>query len=103
MPSLGQRHAKLISDRYTSTIIQSAFLAYVNRTSFPRDLQRYRTIYGERRDAMLDALQREMPDGVTWTHPAAGFHLWLTMKPIITIASLPLYSLETSAIRRQAG
>jgi len=36
---------------------------------------RYRT----RRDALLAALEREMPDGVRWTHPAGGFFVWLTL------------------------
>ncbi|MGN6030186.1 MAG: PLP-dependent aminotransferase family protein [Thermomicrobiales bacterium] len=97
------KHAKLISDRYTSTIIQSAFLAYVNRTSFPRDLQRYRTIYGERRDAMLDALQREMPDGVTWTHPAAGFHLWLTMPPGISAQEVAVRAAANGVLVARGG
>jgi 2-aminoadipate transaminase len=36
---------------------------------------RYRT----RRDALLAALEREMPDGVRWTRPAGGFFVWLTL------------------------
>lgn len=36
-------------------------------------------IYRSRRNAMLDALTRSMPDGVTWTHPGGGFFLWLTL------------------------
>jgi DNA-binding transcriptional MocR family regulator len=73
------KHSKMIHDRYTSTVVQAAFLAYVSRPSFPRDLQRYRRIYKERRDTMLKALELTMPAGTRWTHPAAGFHLWLTM------------------------
>ncbi|MBC8249238.1 MAG: PLP-dependent aminotransferase family protein [Anaerolineales bacterium] len=36
---------------------------------------RYRT----RRDALLAALGREMPDGVRWTRPSGGFFVWLTL------------------------
>ena len=36
---------------------------------------RYRT----RRDALLAALEREMPDCVRWTRPGGGFFLWLTL------------------------
>ncbi|MGC4190223.1 MAG: PLP-dependent aminotransferase family protein [Thermomicrobiales bacterium] len=97
------KHAKLISDRYTSTIIQSAFLAYVNRSSFSRDLQRYRTIYGERRDAMLDAMQREMPSGVTWTHPVSGFHLWLTMPSGISAQEVAVRAAANGVLVARGG
>jgi 2-aminoadipate transaminase len=38
-----------------------------------------REIYRSRRDAMLAALEREMPAGVRWTTPSGGFFLWLTL------------------------
>ncbi len=44
-----------------------------------RHLPRLRAVYGERRDAMLAALEREMPAGVRWTRPAGGLFLWLTL------------------------
>jgi 2-aminoadipate transaminase len=38
-----------------------------------------RDIYRTRRDAMLDALERSMPEDVRWTTPSGGFFLWLTL------------------------
>ncbi len=38
-----------------------------------------RRVYKERRDIMLEALEKHMPDGVTWTHPHGGLFLWVTM------------------------
>ena len=38
-----------------------------------------REIYRRRRDAMLQGLEREMPDGVRWTTPQGGFFLWVTL------------------------
>ncbi|MBC8450022.1 MAG: PLP-dependent aminotransferase family protein [Chloroflexi bacterium] len=35
--------------------------------------------YRARRDALLKALEQEMPDGVHWTRPTGGFFLWLTL------------------------
>ena len=35
--------------------------------------------YRARRDALLAALEQEMPDGVGWTRPAGGFFVWLTL------------------------
>jgi 2-aminoadipate transaminase len=42
-------------------------------------LPRLRSVYGARRDAMLDALAKHMPAGVSWTRPAGGLFLWLTL------------------------
>lgn len=33
-------------------------------------------VYRERRDAMLESLEENMPDGVTWTRPHGGLFLW---------------------------
>jgi 2-aminoadipate transaminase len=38
-----------------------------------------RDIYRSRRDAMLEGLERSMPEGVTWTVPNGGFFLWVTL------------------------
>lgn len=36
-------------------------------------------IYRRRRDLMLEALERHMPAGTTWTTPDGGFFIWVTM------------------------
>lgn len=38
-----------------------------------------REVYRRRRDAMLGALERYMPEGVHWTLPKGGFFLWVTL------------------------
>jgi 2-aminoadipate transaminase len=42
-------------------------------------IETLRAAYRERRDAMYEALAREMPAGVTWTRTQGGFFLWLTV------------------------
>lgn len=38
-----------------------------------------KSIYGRRRELMLAALGRHMPDGAIWTTPDGGFFVWLTL------------------------
>lgn len=38
-----------------------------------------RRVYRERRDAMLEALERHMPPGAEWTRPGGGFFVWLRL------------------------
>ncbi len=44
---------------------------------------RLREIYRRRRDLMLDALARHMPEGTTWTRPEGGFFIWVTLPEAI--------------------
>ncbi|MGH2532621.1 MAG: PLP-dependent aminotransferase family protein [Thermomicrobiales bacterium] len=47
-----------------------------------------RDIYRNHRDAMLAALDAEMPPGVAWSRPGGGFFVWLTLPDGIDAQSL---------------
>jgi len=47
-----------------------------------------RQVYTRRRDVTLAALERYMPDGVTWTRPRGGFFIWLTVPEGIDVGLL---------------
>jgi 2-aminoadipate transaminase len=76
--------AKQGIDLHTSTVNQ--MIAYEilsdhgHHTDFLRDHVRFiRKVYRERRDAMLEAMERYFPPGVEWTHPEGGLFLWVTL------------------------
>ncbi len=77
-------HERLISlrragDLCGSTILQRALALYLRNGGLKRHLRRVLPVYRERRDALLDALDRHMPSGVSWTQPRGGFCCWLTL------------------------
>jgi 2-aminoadipate transaminase len=96
-------HAKLINDRYTSTLTQLAFLRYVTSPAFRRNLDRARVFYGARRGAMLRALEQYMPPGVSWTHPTAGFYLWLTVPSGISAEDVVQRAVEHGVLVAPGG
>ena len=51
-------------------------------------IQELRGIYRRRRDAMLAALEREMPEGTTWTKPEGGFFIWVRFPERLDITAL---------------
>ena len=57
-----------------------------------------RTTYAARRDAMLAALAREMPPGVTWTRPEGGMFVWVTLPAHIDAGDLLARSLATEKV-----
>jgi 2-aminoadipate transaminase len=66
-------------DLHTSTFVQ--LVAYeVARDGFlDEHVKTIRRIYRERRDVMLEALERECPPEVTWTRPQGGLFLWVEL------------------------
>jgi 2-aminoadipate transaminase len=72
--------AKQGADLHSSTYTQYVFHAYVEDDArLDAHLVRIRTTYRARRDAMLAALEREMPAHVRWNVPDGGMFLWATV------------------------
>lgn len=71
---------KQASDLHSPTINQMA-MHRVAEQVFEAQMVKVRKVYGERRDAMLVALERHMPAGVTWTRPDGGMFVWVTLPP----------------------
>ncbi len=64
-----------------SMLAQSAVTAYFTTMPWREQLKTFRSLYAERRDAVLGALDDFMPAGAHWTRPAGGFYVWLTLPP----------------------
>ncbi len=58
---------------------QMAVVEYLSTQDWQGQVEVFKGIYRERRDALLDALTTLMPPGATWTKPAGGFYVWLTL------------------------
>ena len=60
---------------------QATVLEFLRRGLFEPNLERVRGLLGARRDAMLDALERELPPEARWSRPEGGYFLWLDLPP----------------------
>ena len=61
------------------TFNQLAVAEYLSTQDWQGQVSAFTSMYRERRDAMLDALQQQMPAGTTWTRPTGGFYVWVTL------------------------
>jgi len=61
-----------------SSFSQMVLATYFESEDWQGQIQTFRTLYRERRDAMAKALQTYLPK-VTHTMPTGGFYLWLTL------------------------
>ncbi len=72
--------AKQGADLHSCSYAQYVFHAYVeDEGRLGAHLTRVRAAYKLRRDAMIAALQREMPPHVRWNAPDGGMFLWATV------------------------
>lgn len=69
---------KQAADLHSPTLNQIATYK-VASTIFAEHTAMLRGVYSARRDAMLEALERHMPEGVRWTRPEGGMFVWLTL------------------------
>lgn len=88
---------KQAADLHSPTINQIV-THRVARDHFDAHVATLRDTYKARRDRMLAALAREMPEGVTWTKPDGGMFIWLTLPPQIDAAQLLATSLQTERV-----
>ncbi|SNR39996.1 DNA-binding transcriptional regulator, MocR family, contains an aminotransferase domain [Actinomadura mexicana] len=62
-----------------SNFSQLAVREYLTTQPWREQIKDFRELYRTRRDALLESLDQLMPDGCTWTRPAGGFFVWLTL------------------------
>ncbi|MGJ7040057.1 DNA-binding transcriptional MocR family regulator [Shinella sp. BE166] len=88
---------KQAADLHSSTINQMA-IAHVAERGFDAQVEKIRAAYSVRRNAMLAALQKYMPEGVSWTKPEGGMFVWVTLPAGMDGAALLARSIETEKV-----
>jgi DNA-binding transcriptional MocR family regulator len=71
----------LVASTYiTPTLVtQAIVLEFLRRGLFEPNLERVNGLLRARRDAMLEALDRELAGRASWSRPAGGYFLWLEL------------------------
>jgi DNA-binding transcriptional MocR family regulator len=80
-PDLARQTEALATSTYISPpfMTQATVHEFVRRGNFEPNLERVNGLLQARRDAMLDALERHMPDGAEWSRPDGGYFIWLDL------------------------
>lgn len=76
--------AKQATDLHSGTLAQRAAATLLETFDYDGHLAGLRRAYGARCDAMLDALERHLPAGTTWTRPEGGMFLWVRLPEGLT-------------------
>ena len=66
-------------DTHGALLPQQMVASFLADGHYAPQLERARSLYRERRDVLMNAVDHELGDLVSYTRPAGGGHLWLTL------------------------
>ncbi len=89
---------KQAADLHTSTFAQRTLARFLRDNDLDAHIARIRKTYGERREAMVEAIRRHFPPQAGYTEPEGGMFLWITLPE--GCSSLELFDL---AIKEQVA
>jgi len=61
-----------------SAFTQNVITSYFSGADWRGQIDTFRGIYRERKEALVSSLSEHLPD-LTWTNPTGGFYVWLTL------------------------
>jgi 2-aminoadipate transaminase len=79
---------KQATDLHTATVTQRAAHRVLAGGLLDTQLPQVRARYAAQCKVMLEALQAHMPPGVSWTRPAGGMFVWLTLPGHVDASAL---------------
>lgn len=71
--------AKQAADLHSNSYAQRVLHQYLLDNDLDEHLSRIIAVYRRQRDAMIQAMDRYMPDGIQHTHPQGGMFLWASL------------------------
>jgi DNA-binding transcriptional MocR family regulator len=79
-PALDAELEALAVSTYITPVLlgQATVFEFLRRGNFDSNLERVRGLLRVRRDAMLEALEQELPSAA-WTRPEGGYFIWLEL------------------------
>jgi DNA-binding transcriptional MocR family regulator len=85
---------KQSADLHTSTLSQRKIAKYIEMYDFDANIEKIKMTYKKRRDVMLEAMEKEFPAEVKYTHPKGGLFTWVELPYQVNARDVLVKSLE---------
>lgn len=86
--------AKQRSDLHASLLAQAAIHEFAKRGLLAKHIKRVKKAYAQRRDAMLESLDRYFPEEASWSRPQGGMSVWVSLPDSLNSNQLLLQAIE---------
>ncbi|HHN81008.1 MAG TPA: PLP-dependent aminotransferase family protein, partial [Methanomicrobia archaeon] len=94
---------KQATDLCSNSYVQLITYQLLRRGLIDRHIPWIATMYKEKRDIMLKALEEYFPPEVTWTHPEGGMFLWVTLPDYIDAKEMFADAIKQNVAYVQGG
>ncbi len=88
------RLLKQSTDLHTDQLAQAVMAEFLKRGYLARYAVKMKKIYRGKLEAMLEGLEKYMPEGTSWTRPEGGGSVWLTLPTGFDAAELLIHLRE---------
>lgn len=95
--------AKQGTDQCSSTLGQRIVYEYGKRGLIEPQIEASIRIYREKRDHTLAAISTLFPPGCSWTYPAGGFYLWVTLPDGVNTTEMLEWAIANEKVAYVAG
>jgi len=92
------RLAKQATDLHTDQLAQATFAEFTRRGDLERHVKKMCALYAGRCQALIKALEKHMPEGVTWMKPEGGMCMWISLPPGYDASELLIHARERGVI-----
>jgi GntR family transcriptional regulator/MocR family aminotransferase len=82
------------SDLHASLLAQAAIHEFAKRGLLPKHIKRVKKAYSQRRDTMLQAMEKHFPDEATWNRPEGGMSVWVRLPDALNSKQLLIQAVE---------
>ena len=85
---------KQVADLQASSISQIEVSKFIDLYNLDNHVKKINEVYARRRDLMLDCMEKEFPEGVSFTHPHGGLFTWVKLPEKLNAQDLMKKCLE---------
>lgn len=85
-------------DLHANLLAQAAIYEFSKHGLLAKHIKRVRRAYLQRRDAMLEALEKHFPAEARWSRPAGGMVIWVELPPYLSANEILVRSAERGVI-----
>jgi GntR family transcriptional regulator/MocR family aminotransferase len=82
------------SDLHASLLAQAAIHEFAKRGLLAKHIKRVKKAYAQRRNAMVESLEKHLPDEAVWNRPEGGMSVWVRLPDSLNSRQLLVQAVE---------